>query len=519
MTAHPAIGRGVLSTDAYQVTMAQLYVRMGLHERTARFEHFYRSNPDYGEHQAGYCVAAGLGPFVDWTMRTHATPDEVVALRSHTGRSGQRLFDDAFCDWFGEVDFGGLRVSAVPEGRVVHPNEPITVVEGPLGVAQLIETPLLNQLNFPTLIASKASRVVEAAQGRPVLEFGMRRGPAAGADAGSRAALIGGATGTSNAAEGYRLGVEPSGTHAHSMVQLFMALGDGELGAFEAYADVYPDDCLLLVDTVDTLESGVPNAIRVFERLRRDGHEPVGVRLDSGDLAYLSVRAARALQRAGFGDVSIVLSSDLDELRIWQILQQISAEAPRWGVDADHVIGRLVFGVGSRLASSHGDSSLDGVYKLVAVEEAGDWIPAMKLSDNPAKLLNPGPKRLWRLYDADGSATADVLSTADETITPGRELLLHHHSRPDMSRSLAASAWSRAEELLVSVLDEGELTYDGGTAALADLGAARERRDRDVDALDPGVRRIVNPHVYHVSITDELARLKQEQIARFRRPG
>jgi nicotinate phosphoribosyltransferase len=507
MPTRQPVGRGVLATDAYQVTMAQLYFRMGMHERTVRFEHFYRSNPDYGEHQAGYCITAGLGPFVEWMAATHATPADVDALRGHTGRTGVRLFDEAFCDWFAGVDYSALELAAVPEGRVVHPNTPITVVEGPLGAAQLLETPLLNQLNFPTLIATKASRVIEAAQGRPVLEFGMRRGPARGADAGSRAALIGGAASTSNAAEGYRLGVAPVGTHAHSMVQLFMAIGHGELGSFEAYADVYPDDCLLLVDTVDTLESGIPNAIRVFEQLRRRGHEPVGVRLDSGDLAYLAVRSARLLDAAGFGDVSIVLSSDLDEIRIWQILQQVRVEAPRVGVDADHVVRRLVFGVGSRLASSHGDSSLDGVYKLVAVDDEGGWTPAMKLSDNPTKLLNPGAKRLWRLYDWAGNATADVLSTSEEQLESGSDLVLHHHARSDLTRRLPAAGWSRAEELLSPVR---------ATDELGDIDAARRRRDDDVERLDPGVRRIVNPHVYHVSITERLAAVKAEQIERFR---
>lgn len=515
MPSRVPVGRGILSTDEYQLTMAQLYFRAGLAERPVRFEHFFRSNPDYGEHQAGYCVAAGLAPFTRWVLDTRATPTDLDALRGHLGRSGQRLFADDFCDWFAGLDFSGLRISAVPEGRVVHPNTPITVVEGPLAAAQLLETPLLNQLNFPTLIATKASRVVEACQGRPVLEFGMRRAPGEGADAGSRAALVGGATSTSNAGEGYRLGVPPAGTHAHSMVQLFLALGEGELGAFEAYADVYPDDCLLLVDTVHTLESGIPNAIRVFERLRRSGHRPVGIRLDSGDLAYLAVRAAEMLDAAGFDDTTIVLSGQLDELTIWQILEQIRAEVQRAGGDADHVIGRLVFGVGSRLATSHGDPSLDGVYKLVAVEQSGTWVPAMKVSDSPSKVLNPGPKRLWRLYDTRGLATADVVSTADETLTPGTDLVLHHHARPDVSRTLAAGDWGRAEELTVPVVDSGRLVYPGGAEALDDLVAARQRRHADVELLDPGVRRLVKPHVYHVSITDGLFRTKQELMARF----
>lgn len=506
------VGRGILATDAYQLTMAQLYFRHGLHEQPARFEHFYRTNPDYGAHQAGYCVAAGLGPFLDWVATTRATPTDIEALRGHRGRAGAQLFGEDFCDWFGDVDFTGISIAAVAEGRVIHPNTPITIVEGPLAIAQLIETPLLNQLNFPTLIATKASRIVEAARGRPVLEFGLRRGPAAGADAGSRAAIVGGAVTTSNAATGYRVGKPPAGTHAHSMVQLFMALGHGELGAFEAYAESYPDDCLLLVDTVDTLASGVPNAIRVFERLRRSGHEPVGIRLDSGDLAYLAARSARMLDDAGFRDAAIVLTSDLDEIKIWQILQQISGEAPRLGVDADHVIGRLVFGVGSRLASSDGDPSLDGVYKLVAVDDGGTWAPAMKLSDNPVKLLNPGVKRHWRLYGADGSATADVLSAADEQLDPGADLVLHHHSRPDVSRTVGAADWSRVEELTIDVVRRGRIVGDGSNG---DLDAIRARRDADVDLLDPGVRRLVNPHVYHVSITDRVAALKQELVDRY----
>ncbi len=285
----------------------------------------------------------------------------------------------------------------------MHPNTPISVVEGELAAAQLIETPLLNQLNFATLIATKAARVVEASHGRPVLEFGMRRAAAAGADTASRAAIVGGAASTSNSAVGYELGLTPAGTHAHSMVQLFIALGEGEGAAFDAYADVYPDDTLLLVDTVDTMGSGVPNAIATFERLRRRGHVPVGIRLDSGDLAFLAVEAARELDRAGFPDTVIVLSSQLDELTIWQITAQIAVEARRHGMDPDAVIGRLVFGVGSRLATSHGDPSLDGVFKLVAVDDgAGTWRPAMKRSDSPAKVLNPGAKRLWRVYDERG---------------------------------------------------------------------------------------------------------------------
>jgi nicotinate phosphoribosyltransferase len=505
--------RGVLSTDEYQLTMVQLYFRAGLHERRVRFEHFFRSYPDYGTHQAGYCIGAGLAPFIQWVTTARVTDRDIDTLRSHRGNSGGQLFAEDFLMWFAGRGFRGLDIESVPEGRVVHANTPMTVVEGPLAEAQLVETRLLNEINFQTLIATKSSRIVDAGRGRPVLEFGMRRAAGSGADEASRAALIGGAISTSNAAVGYASGVRPAGTHAHSMVQLFLALGEGERAAFEAYADVYPDDCLLLVDTVDTLESGVPNAIAVFEQLRRRGHEPVGIRLDSGDLAYLSVRAARDLDAAGFPDATIVLSSQLDELSIWQILTQIEHEAPRAGVDADHVIGRLVFGAGSRLATSHGDPSLDGVYKLVAVDEHGVWIPAIKRSDSPAKVLNPGDKKLWRIYDPRGVATVDVMTTGDHSLVTGTDLHLHHHARPDVSRLLPAADWSDVESLGTEIVREGSIVVDGGIDALTDLGAARQRRTADVERLDPGVRRLVNPHVYHVSITDELFTLKQQALA------
>jgi nicotinate phosphoribosyltransferase len=357
---------GVLFADQYQLTMAQLYFRMRLHEQVVQFDHFFRHYPDYGAHQAGYCVNAGLAWLLAWMRSARFHTLELDYLRGQRGRAGQPLFGEAFLNWLQACSgFDSLSVRAVPEGRVVHPYVPLTVVQGPLAMAQLLETALLNQLNYQTLIATKASRVHESGRGRPLLEFGARRAQALGALAGTRAALIGGADFTSNAGISHVLGLQPQGTHAHSMVQLFMSLGEGELGAFRAYAEVYPDDCLLLVDTINTLESGVPNAITVFEELRRRGHRPVGIRLDSGDLAYLAIQSARLLDTAGFPDSSIVLSGDLDELVIWQILTQIIAEAPRYAVDADALIARLVYGVGTRLITSHGDPALGGVYKLV----------------------------------------------------------------------------------------------------------------------------------------------------------
>jgi nicotinate phosphoribosyltransferase len=291
------------------------------------------------------------------------------------------------------------------------------------------------------------------------------------------------------------------------MVQVFRALGEGELAAFRAYADVYPDDCLLLVDTIDTLESGIPNAIQVFEELRRKGHKPVGIRLDSGDLAHLSVQAARMLDEAGFPDTLIVLSNQLDELVIWQLITQIEKEAPRYGVDPDHLIDRLVYGVGTRLITSQGASALDGVYKLVALQEGGQWVPAIKISETPEKTINPGHKHVWRVYDRRGKATADLLSLDDEDPREMERILLHHPTEHTTYRTLNRDDISEIEPLLVDVLQEGEPVYD-----LPSIEEMREHRQADMERLDPGVKRLVNPHVYHVSLTERLWNLKQELV-------
>jgi len=503
---------GFLFTDQYQLTMSQLYWKYGLHERTAQFDYFFRRYPDYGRHQAGYAVFAGLDWLLDWIDSTRIRDADLDHLRAQRDQAGRRRFDEGFLSWLAETGgFGSVSIRSVPEGRVVHGHEPISVVEGPLAVAQILETSFLNHLNYQTLVATKASRVAEAAAGGPVLEFGMRRGPDVGANAGARAALIGGADASSNVGASTAMGVDPQGTHAHSMVQLFMALGEGEIGAFRAYAATYPDECLLLVDTIDTLESGLPNAITVFNELRADGHEPIGIRLDSGDLAHLAVRSAKMLDDAGFADTRIVLSSELDELAMWQIRAQIVDEAPRYGVYADAVLRRLVYGVGTRLITSHGHSALGGVYKLVAIDDAGEWIPAMKLSDTPEKMPIPGDKRVWRIYDERGLATADVVSAGDEDLSPGGSLELYHPHREGIARHL--SGIRDVEELVVPV-------YGGGarTDPSPSLEEMRERRRLDLERLDTGVRRLVNPHVYHVSLTKKVKQLQGEMIARERRP-
>ena len=499
---------GILFTDEYQLTMAQLYYRMGLHEKQVQFEHFFRSYPDYGSHRAGYCVNAGLGWFLDWMRESRFRADDIEYLRSLRGQTDRRLFGDDFLGWLRENDgFDRISLSAIPEGRVVHPLAPITVVSGPLAMAQMLETPLLNQINYQILVATKTARVRQSAHGQPVVEFGLRRAQDRGANAGTRAALIGGADFSSNVGMSRALGYSPIGTHAHSMVQVFMALGGGEIGAFRAYAEVYPDDCLLLVDTLDTLGSGIPNAVKVFEELRSKGHEPVGIRLDSGDLAHLSIQAAEMLDAAGFPETKIVLSNQLDEIVIWQIVTQILEESPRRGLDADKVIRRLVFGVGTRLITSEGAPALDGVYKLVAVRNGNEWMPAIKLSETPEKTLNPGEKKAWRLYDRRGMATADLLSLPDENPREMAHVVLQHPTEPTKRRTLPREEISQVEPLLVKVVEEGRLVCDMPT-----IEEMRALRQSDVDRLDDGVRRFVNPHLYHVSLTERLWKKKQEAV-------
>ncbi|MBN1995148.1 MAG: nicotinate phosphoribosyltransferase [Anaerolineae bacterium] len=499
---------GILFTDQYQLSMAQLYYRQGLHEKEVQFDHFFRDYPDYGPHRAGYCINAGLEWLLDWLQTARFNNETIAYLRSQTGQTGAPIFDDDFLAWLqNNFSFDHLTIRAIPEGRVVHPHVPLTVVQGPLAVAQILETSLLNHLNYQTLIATKAARIHQSGEGQLLLEFGLRRGHATGANAGARAALIGGANFTSNVGVSYVLGLPPKGTHAHSMVQVFMALGMGELEAFRAYAEVYPDDCLLLVDTIDTLGSGVPHAITVFEELRRRGHRPVGIRLDSGDLAYLSIHAAKMLNEAGFSDTAIVLSNDLDELVIWQILTQINQEAERFGVDPNHLRRRLVYGVGTRLITSHGAPALGGVYKLVAVCDQANWIPAIKISENPAKTPNPGHKHAWRLYDQRGHATADLLSLDDEDPRQMETILLQHGSDHTKHRQPTQTEITKIEPLLVDVWHKGKLVYD-----LPELEAIRQCRQQDLDRLDAGVKRIMNPHIYHVSLTQRLWKRKQQLI-------
>lgn len=508
MTNDRSLAEGILFTDMYQLTMAQLYFRAGLHNRRVQFDHFFRDYPNYGSHQAGYCINAGLEWLIEWMQNTRFKPAERAALSRLTNRTGGPLFQADFLEWMEQAgDFSQINLWAIPEGRVIHPNVPLTIVQGPLAMAQILETALLNKLNYGILIATKAALLRETGQGQVLMEFGLRRAQDLGGNAGARAALIGGADFSSNVGISLQLGLPPKGTHAHSMVQLYLALGMSELDAFRAYAELYPEDCLLLVDTINTLESGVPNAIRVFEELKRKGHQPLGIRLDSGDLAYLSIQAARQLNQAGFPEVSIVLSNNLDELIIWQIVTQIRDEAPRYGLDPDPLIRRLVYGVGTRLITSNGDPALGGVFKLTAVEDQEGWLPAIKISESPSKTPNPGTKRPWRLYDSRGKATADLVALWEEDPPGQPRLMLHHPSDHTKHRSIEQRELTAIEPLLVEILRNGQLVYE-----FPDLEQIRAARLADVERLDPGVRRILYPHIYHVSLSQELWALKQRLI-------
>jgi len=511
MTLSPydqATAEGILYTDQYQLTMAQLYFQMGMHETSAQFDYFFRDYPDYGSHKAGYCVSAGLEWLLRWMQNVSFRKKDIEFLSSQENRSGKKLFSKKFLKWLQDAGhYSKLSIRAIPEGRIVHANVPIAVVEGPLASAQILETSLLNHLNYQILVATKAARIRESGRGQLLLEFGARRGHHTGVNAGARAALIGGADFTSNVGISHVLGLDPKGTHAHSMVQAFLALGMTELDAFRAYADLYPDDCLLLVDTINTLESGIPNAIQVFEELQRKGHKPVGIRLDSGDLAYISIQAAKMLNKAGFPDTIIVLSNELDELNIWQILAQIEEEAPRHGVNPDALIKRLTYGVGTRLITSAGESSLGGVYKLVGLKKEEDWVPAIKISESPAKTPTPGNKQVWRIYDNRHKATADLIALLEEDPRKQDPVVLHHPAEEGVDRKVNKDMISEMEPLLTEILQQGDLVYD-----LPSMEQMRENRHSDMERLDAGVKRLMNPHIYHVSLTEKLWNLKQELI-------
>jgi len=476
-----------LLTDLYQLTMAYGYWKLGRARREAVFHLTFRHNPFGG----GYTVAAGLEWALDFVDRFHFEPEDLDYLATLAGNDGRPLFDREFLD-----HLAGLRLSvhidAVPEGTVVFPHEPLVRVEGPLLECQLLETPLLNLLNFQTLVATKAARVCRAAGETPVLEFGLRR--AQGIDGGlaaSRAAFVGGCAATSNVLAGRLLGIPVRGTHAHSWVMSF----DDEQAAFEGYARAMPNNCVFLVDTYDTLE-GVRRAIDVGRGLRRSGHEMVGVRLDSGDLAYLSAEARRMLDEAGFPDAVIVASNDLDEHLIKSLQDQGSA------------VG--VWGVGTKLVTAYDQPALGGVYKLGALRaEDGRWEPKAKLSEQAVKTSTPGVLQVRRFRRAAGAVADMIYSQHDR---PPEETLIIDPLDPTRRRPIEPDAVG--EDLLVPVVRGGRVVY-----ASPSLTAIRRRTQEQLALFHPGVLRVDNPHEYPVGREPSLHELKTALILRERARG
>ncbi len=461
--------------DFYEMTMSNGYFQTGLAERICYFDVFFRSVPDGG----GFAIAAGLEQVVDYIRNLRFDEEDIDYLR------GKGLKDEAFLDYLRRFRFTG-DIWAVPEGTPVFPREPILTVRAPAIEAQLIETFVLLTLNHQSLIATKASRIVRAAQGRPVSEFGSRRAQGAdGALAGARAAYIAGCSGTACAMADELYGVPAGGTMAHSWVQMF----PDEFTAFDTYCGLYPDSVTLLVDTYNVLKSGVPNAIRAFQK---HGITKCAIRIDSGDLTYLSKKARRMLDEAGLTGCKIVASNALDEYIIRDLLGQ--------GACIDS------FGVGERLITSKSEPVFGGVYKLAAVEDdAGHIIPRIKISENPAKVTTPHFKKVYRIFEEDsGKAIADLITVHDETPDPHQPLELFD---PDAVWKRKTIEHFQMEELLVPVFQKGELVYD-----LPDIETLRQRCARELDRQWDEVKRFENPHNYYVDLSQKLWDIKAQLL-------
>lgn len=468
-----------LLTDLYQLTMGQGYFNEGKHEQRAVFDVFFRPN-----RLITYSVAAGMEQAAQYLENLHFDESDIAYLRS------LEMFSGEYLSYLAKLRFTG-DVRAVREGEIVFPYEPIVTVSAPMLEAQLVETALLTFINHQTLIASKAAKICAAAGGG-VMEFGLRR--AQGADAGvygARAAMIGGCVGTSNVYAGKLFHVPVSGTMAHSWVMNFPS----EVEAFRAYAECFPDNCLLLVDTYDTLRSGVPNAITVFRELREKGYEPKGIRLDSGDLAYLSKKAREMLDEAGFENTIICASGDLDETLIRSLKEQ-GARIDTWGV-------------GTKLITSADMPALGGVYKLAAVYENGKEIPKIKLSDTTEKITNPGVKEVLRIYDAaTDKAIADYIVRAGERVDTSKPLTIFH----------PVDTWKRMTIENFRVRDLREDLFRGGKRVapertLAEIAAYRKS---EMSRFWEEYLRQDMPHIYKVDLSDALYGLKQELVEEYR---
>ncbi len=465
--------------DFYELTMGNGYFQSGLRDKIVYFDVFFRTIPD----RAGFAIAAGLEQIVEYIENLHFSEEDIAYLRS------KNLFEEAFLEYLRTFRFTG-DIYAVPEGTPVFPNEPLMTIKAPAIEAQMIETYVLLAINHQSLIATKANRIVRAAQGRTVLEFGSRR--AQGADAaviGARAAYIGGCKGTACTLTDMRYHVPAGGTMAHSWVQMF----DSEYEAFETYCKLYPQGATLLVDTYDTLKSGVPNAIRAFQNvLLPQGITDCAIRLDSGDISYLSKRARKMLDQAGLTNCRIVASNSLDENLIRDLMMQ--------GAQID------TFGVGERLITSKSTPVFGAVYKLVAVEtDAGEIIPKIKVSENTAKITNPHFKRLFRLYDKEsGKALADELCLYDERIDASEP---HTIFDPNATWKTKTLTQFTVRELLVPIYQNGVCAY-----SLPSLSEIQKYCADQVETLWDEVKRFENPHTYYVDLSKALWDVKQKLL-------
>lgn len=467
--------------DFYELTMAHGYFESGMENQIAYFDMFFRRVPDEG----GFAIMAGLEQLIEYFKNLKFTDEDIEYLRS------KELFSENFLNYLKNFKFA-CDIYAIPEGTPIFPNEPILTVRGPIIQAQFIETMILLSINHQSLIATKSNRIVRAAQGRPVLELGARRAQGAdGAILGARAAYIGGCKGTACTLSDRDFNVPALGTMAHSWVQTF----DSEYEAFKRYAELYPENCTLLVDTYNTLKQGVPNAIKVFkEVLIPNGYQPGAIRIDSGDAAYLSKKARKLLDDAGLTETKIVISNSLDEYIIKDLLIQ---NAP---IDS--------FGVGERLITSKTEPVFGGVYKIVAVEKDGKMIPKIKISNNIEKITNPGAKQVFRLYDRDtNKAIADVISLAHETIDDTKPYTIfdpeHTWKRKEITNFIV-------RPLLTPIFLNGEPVYE--SPSLEEIVAYSKEQ---IDTLWEEVLRFEKPHRYYVDLSKELWTLKTELLEKY----
>ncbi len=467
--------------DFYEFTMANGYFVEGFQDRIAYFDMFFRKVPDDG----GFAIMVGVEQLIDYIKNLKFDEEDIAYLRS------KQIFDEGFLTYLQNFEFS-CDVWCMPEGTPIFPMEPIVTVRGPIIQAQFVETMILLTVNHQSLIATKANRIVRAANGRSVMEFGSRRAQGYhGAIFGARAAYIAGCSGTACAISDRNYGIPALGTMAHSWVQLF----DSEYEAFRAYAEIYPDNCILLVDTYNVLKSGIPNAIRVFnEVVVPKGYRPKGIRIDSGDITYLTQKVRKMLDDAGFSDCSITVSNSLDEYIIRDTLMQ--------GAQID------MYGVGERLITSRSEPVFGGVYKLAAIEKNGEIIPKIKISENTTKITNPGFKQVHRLYSNEtGEAFADVITLFDEEICDDEPYEIFD---PEHTWKRKKVSGFTSKKMLVQIFKEGKCVYDS-----PDVHTIKAYCAEQIDKLWAAVKRFENPHKYYVDLSPKLWAMKEELLERY----